>query len=497
MGVRGPTTTARRVPSRRAQNHRGSPLKRDFKTWIFGALAPFVGVVSGLMLLASVAAAPAVAVPHPLVSAAKRGASDGAVVKASPKPLFRDFMGLNVHSVGFKPGLYVPVCRLLRDYHPMAWDLGDDTGNATEFPQTRNNIVNWLDEYGSWVKAGFDIDVSLQFEQTPPEQWKNVPQDAFAYGRSFAQYFGPSGAHHLVGSAEIGNEPASYSDAQYRLVFENMARGLRAGDPHLPIATCNVAAANPDQYTKNISSIDGLQSLYDIINIHTYAFAEQYPTWRRSYPEDPTIKFLLPVTDMIAWRNANAPGKQIWVTEFGWDATTKPDLPTGDFSKWVGSTDTQQAQYLVRTFLVFSALDVDRAYIYYFNDDDAPTLHAASGLTRHFVPKPSYYAVSHLYRTLGSYRFTRVVAQETGSLYAYEYRNGSNSRERIWAVWSPTGSNREMDAVLPAPGGKVRRAEQMPLQAGPAPPASFSVRRDGKIAMKVGETPIYLWIHGR
>jgi hypothetical protein len=33
------------------------------------------------------------------------------------KPLFRDFIGLNVHTVQFKSELYKPVTRLLRDYH--------------------------------------------------------------------------------------------------------------------------------------------------------------------------------------------------------------------------------------------------------------------------------------------------------------------------------------------------------------------------------------------
>jgi len=455
--------------------------------WLSGAMAALVGAVFSAALLPSAAAAQAAAPP-------KAAAVRKTAAVQTKKCLLRDFMGLNVHSVGFKPELYKPICRLVRDYHPMVWDIGDDTSSAAEFPRTRSNIVNWLDEYGSWKKTGYEIDASLQFEQTGPEKWKDMPKDAFAYGRAFAQYFGPSGMHPLVGSVEIGNEPGSYSDSEYRTVFENMARGIRQGDPHLPIATCNVVAGTPDKYTKNIASLEGLQPLYDIINIHTYAFAEPYPTWRRSYPEDPSIKYLPPVTDTIAWRSAHAPGKQIWITEFGWDSTTKPNLPTGDFSRWVGSTDTQQAQYLVRSFLVFSALDVDRAYLYYFDDEDAPTLHASSGLTRHFTPKPSYYAVSHLYDTLGSCRFVRAVVQEAGSLYAYEYRNGSNSKERIWAVWSPTGSNREAEVVLPAPGGRIVRAEQMPLQTGKAKPAAFHVQ-GGKVTLKVGESPVYLWIH--
>jgi hypothetical protein len=50
------------------------------------------------------------------------------------KPLFRDFMGLNVHTVQFKPELYKPVCRLVRDYHGFDWDVGGDTNYAPRFP---------------------------------------------------------------------------------------------------------------------------------------------------------------------------------------------------------------------------------------------------------------------------------------------------------------------------------------------------------------------------
>ncbi len=50
------------------------------------------------------------------------------------KPLFRDFMGLNVHTVQFKTELYKPVTRRLRDYHGFKWDVGDDTDYYPRFP---------------------------------------------------------------------------------------------------------------------------------------------------------------------------------------------------------------------------------------------------------------------------------------------------------------------------------------------------------------------------
>jgi hypothetical protein len=79
--------------------------------------------------------------------------------------------------------------------------------------------------------------------------------------------------------------------------------------------------------------------------------------------------------------------KEVWVTEFGWDASTKTPAKTGDFAKWDGNvSDEKQAQYLVRAFLVFAAMDVNRAYLYFFNDADEPSFHASSGITRNFQP---------------------------------------------------------------------------------------------------------------
>jgi hypothetical protein len=417
----------------------------------------------------------------------------GASATARLRPAMRDFIGLNVHTVQFKPELYKPVCRLVRDYHGFDWDVGADTSYAPRFPMARNG-VDWQQLYGGWIKAGYSVDVCLMFSATGPDKWKDLPRDAFAYGNAFGRFFGPSGTHPLARSIEIGNEPGNYSDAQYRALFENMARGLRQGDPKLRIATCATVPGPSEKYAKSLSCVKGLEPLYDVINLHTYAFAEQYPTWRRSYPEDPSIKYLADVRDTIAWRNANAPGKQVWITEFGWDASTKHPPPTGDFSKWMSSTDTQHAQYLVRSLLVFSAMDVDRAYIYFFNDSDEPQLHGSSGITRNFVPKPAFYAVAHLYRTLGDYRFARAVVRDEGRLYVYEYRRVTDDKDRIWAVWSPTGAARTVTATLPAPGGTLVRAERTPLKAGAAEPVRWTLRGDKSVSLSVDESPAYLWI---
>ena len=406
-------------------------------------------------------------------------------------PLMRDFMGINGH-FAFRPELYRPVCGLVRNYHPTVWDLADDTSRLPDYPLAKNR-VNWVDLYGGWKRDGFRTDACLQYESIKLPEWKNLEADIYAYGKAFAAAFGPS-SRDLVESAEIGNEPADWDTAAYRKVFENMARGLRAGDPKLKIAGCASDAIAPDQYSKAASVFQGLEDLYDVLNIHTYSMFEGYPTWRRVWPEHVGIRYLKVVTDMLAYRDAHAPGKQVWVTEFGYDAgTKKPGL--GDFARWVSSTETEQAQWIVRSYLIFSSLGLNRAYLYYFNDSDEPRLHGSSGITRNFEPKPAYYAMAHLYKTLGDYRFSRVVREEKDDLYLFEYVNPEKPGQPVWVIWSPTGTQRVAVKRIAIPGRLVK-AEAMPLRAGGPEKANFQMA-DGVLELHVTESPVYLWLDRR
>lgn len=397
-----------------------------------------------------------------------------------PRPLMRDFMGLCVHTVQFKPALYAPVTRLLRDYHPVAWDLGDDTSFATKFPMARNG-VDWTKVYGPWKQAGYRAHASLMFDDIPPASWKDLLRDAHAYGKAF-------GAAHaaLLEAAEIGNEPGKYDDPTYRTLFEAMARGLREGAPELRIATCAVNLGPSGRYSKSVDLLAGLESLYDVLTIHNYPEINSWPTWARSYAEDPKIKFLSEIESVLQWRAEHAPGKEVWLTEFGWDATSKPRPTTGDFAKWEGSTETQQALWTVRGYLALSATALDRAYLYFFNDDDTPHLHGSSGLTRNFVPKPAFYAVAHLQSTLGTFRFSKAVRRDPGG-FVYEYI--SDKKERVLVVWKPEGAPAGVRMNLD--GARIIKAERTPLKAGDPERLEVAVA-DGHAEIMADEFPVFL-----
>jgi hypothetical protein len=100
-----------------------------------------------------------------------------------------------------------------------------------------------------------------------------------------------------------------------------MAAGIRRGDPKIRIATCAANLGKSGRYSKSIDLFAASDSLYDVISIHRYAEVEPWPTWRRSYPEDPAARWVEDLRHVLTWRRENAPGKEVWLTEFGYDAT--------------------------------------------------------------------------------------------------------------------------------------------------------------------------------
>ncbi len=409
---------------------------------------------------------------------------------SAEKPLIHDFLGLCGHTILFRPDLYAPVCSLVRDYHPVDWDLGEHTEQVPQLPFAKNQ-VNWDAVYRGWQNRGFRTNVCLQFDAILPERWHDLPKDAAAYAGTFARYFGPSAKSPLLEAIEIGNEPGRYSDAQYTTLLRAVAPALRSADPKLRIATCNLTTSHSTEYAKSVETLMAdprVLSAIDVLTIHTYAQAEPYPTWRRSFPEDPSIKYLEDVRSLATWRDRHAPHKSIWITEFGYDATTKKPDPQSEFARWIGMSDLEQAQYLVRSVLVFSALPVERAYLYWFNDADEPKLHGSSGITRNFQPKPAYFALVQLQKTLGNYRFSRVVEQRAGEVYAYEFSSANNRSERIIAVWSPTGSGRTGKFHLNLPSGfQLATAEEMRVDSRPP-----TLRTISAAEIPISESPLYL-----
>lgn len=446
-------------------------------------------------------------------------AGNSSAQRVSNKPLMKDFMGINGH-FHFKPELYGQVCRNVRNYHNIDWDV-KTLGAPLTIPLSANGI-DWKKQvYGPWKAGGFNVDICMQFgsfgggHKDFTGKWQGKEQWGYEYAKAMAAFYGPSGAEKLATSFEIDNEPGRRVDlATFHSIFRKMAQGIRDGDPNAKVVTPTIHAREADDYSQDIRIFynqPDILPLYDVLNVHTYSTLPKGPgnpnSWNRTYPEDTGAAYLKVVDEMITWRNATAPGKEIWVTEFGYDSPTPEAMKhRKDWwlkLDWQAHTDLQQAQYLVRSFLALAGMDVNRAYLYYYNDDDEASFHAASGLTRKFVPKMSFYAVRQLYRTLGDYRFSRVVRNDYGQLYVYEFTHGTNAGNKVWVAWSPTGVRshekegyqpRQAQVTLTGLPSEPAAVKGMAIADGEAPDAPWSVQGDKAISLTIAESPIYIFM---
>lgn len=430
------------------------------------------------------------------------------------RPLFKDFMGINGHFT-FRPELYSQVCRLVRNYHDLNWDVSEP-GGVHEPPYAING-VNWDEHiYGPWKAHGFETDICLQFSEFNAENpnyktlWHDQGDWAYSYGQAIASYYGPSGNHRLATSIEIGNEPGiNFDAALYKEIFKNMASGIRNGDPKIKILTPYVTVSTPDEYSQDLKGIysdSDILPLYDVINMHSYAAVPpKEGPFNRSYPEDPRINYLKEIDKTIAWRDKYAPDKEIWITEFGYDASTPEAMERrtgwGLELDWQGFTDEQQAQYLVRSFLAFAERDVKRAYLYFYNDEDYPFIHSSSGITRFFEPKTSFWALKQLYETLGDYRLKRVVKKDDNEVYVYEFEHGSDADRLIWVAWSPTGTQshkkegyvaRVADITLSNTPTMPTKIMHMATSEEEAAAASWKKIGDESFSFTINEGPTYI-----
>jgi hypothetical protein len=410
------------------------------------------------------------------------------------RPLFRDFMGLNeTHLHGEERAKsYRPVGGLLRDYHSARSDLGDDSKFARSMPRGRDGR-DWAQLYRDLEAAGWRTIVSLMFERLTPQEWRDLAGDTAAYARRFAQAHALGKGRRRFEAVEIGNEPGAFSDDEYRTVLGAMGAALHEAAPGLKVATAAMTTGPSHEFYKSVECLEGVADSYDVLTVHTYAEIAGWPTWERSFPEDARQQnYLTDIRRLAAWRDRHARGKEIWITEFGYDAIALPPDPAGKWKHWRGLTDLQQAQWTVRSWLVFATLPVTRAYYFFFNDCAEAKMHHASGMTRQGERRPLFFATAHLQATLGDFRLARVVVEEPGRAVVLEFTHARDAARRIWVAWSPTGDGRTTEFTLPPLPGRVERAERMPLDANPVPAAPPDA--GGKVTL--AETPLYLFLRG-
>jgi hypothetical protein len=365
--------------------------------------------------------------------------------------------------------LYAKVASHARNYHEMDWDVADpditpvfdtESGNST----STQPWLNWDTEYGKWVSSGMSLEISVKCdrnEMCKPEHWNNPFQASYNYGFAMAKHFGPTFGNGLATAIEVGNEPWTYHTPEfYRTILKGMASGIKDADPNLTVLPCALQSSDPHAEQSDFKNYAGLRltaeeaPLIDAYNGHYYSYLTT-PEGKQigTYPEHP-MSSMRGVLNDLRFCAQNLPGKDIYVTEWGWDSEGAGEDCT--HSQCV--SETAQAIYGIRGAMWFMRLGIKKLHWYFYaNFKDPSMIYGRSGLTgsilTNFKPKRSFKAFEALRFHVGDKKFLSVIHE--------------NSKEYAYLLGDTIGKPTHIIAWLPvAAENKAKRMVNIPLPPG-------------------------------
>ncbi|MEO6992843.1 MAG: Ig-like domain-containing protein [Lacunisphaera sp.] len=233
----------------------------------------------------------------------------------------------------------------------------------------------------------------------------------------------------------------------------------------------------------------------DVINVHHYGFAPgniSSPGPGLS-PEADNFESRLKL--VVDYRDQQLdPATEVWISEFGWDTNQGSPLRAPP----IGPFDVQevQAQWILRSYLAFAAVGVDRAIQFMMRDNNPndPTWFSSCGLMGpkdDWTPKKSYFYVYTMKNVMSGTRFLGKVSTGNPSVYAYKFKNISGN-SGVYVLWCPTSNNTTVNAYqLAVPG--ATNATKIALTPGSTTgtPSALAIG-NGTVNVNVSEQPVFV-----
>jgi hypothetical protein len=237
----------------------------------------------------------------------------------------------------------------------------------------------------------------------------------------------------------------------------------------------------------------------DVINLHHYsndaASHEGRPTVGLS-PEADNLRERFAA--IVQWRDRFLPGKELWVSEFGYD--TNPQ--STQHAPAIGDAEAQeiQGQWIVRSFLALAAAGVDRAQVYMLRDvnADSTTQYDTSGLTsekaKGHQPKRAWYYVATLRHILRRTRFDSEVPSGAANVRIYLFRSDDATPHRAYVLWCPTSGQARVDGFsLAVPNASAATLTTLEPTSATGRQMPLAVT-NGKITVDVSERPAFVTV---
>jgi polysaccharide biosynthesis protein PslG len=296
-------------------------------------------------------------------------------------------------------------------------------------------------------------------------------------GRAAFARFAAAAVSHYKGKGiiwELWNEPdggfwSPHPNVDdYAKLVEMAIPAMRQADPNVLIVGPSISNISDAQAMDFMAALGekGILQQFDAIAVHPY---------RGTIPESVETDWL----NLRRLVDAYSPNKKLPIISGEWGYTTG-----GSFYGLSGLSETERAQYLVRSWLVNSGSGINTSIWYVLDDycNDPKNADCNFGIQQNDVthtPKMAYVAAQTLIQTLMGYSFVRRISEQNQNDYLYLFRNGQSA---VLAAWTIDESH---TITLPLIGNNLQAVSMI----GKKSDLSQSL---GTISMELSGSPQYL-----
>jgi len=332
-----------------------------------------------------------------------------------------------------------------------------------------------------------------------------------------ANWVNADGSPVFSPAAAAAMSSADYDGDQGRL---GATFGVKSADPNAKLVLAGLAGAgaSPDWLTNVTTYLDGMRAWAaahrggsfpaDVINVHDYCFGPD--PFGTANPRPGIAPEACGIADtlagVVAYRDQHLAGKEVWLTEFGYDTDPGSRLR----APAIGAADAQtvQGQWLVRSFLALLGSGIDRAFLFVSRDDCTGS---ASACPNHAVqfstsgvltqkgdeqPKIAWYYLATVRARLATMRYAGTVPSGTANVSIARFYDATLSRG-AYVVWMTTSDGSTTSRFqLPVSGGTTTATVVTLTGGSPTGTTATAALVDQTVALTVTETPLIVLVDG-
>jgi len=295
---------------------------------------------------------------------------------------------------------------------------------------------------------------------------------------------------------------AAMSSADYDGHLGTMGNtvGIKNADPTMKIMMGGLAGLSID-YIKGMKLWSDTYRAgsfpADVLNFHHYSQKNINGATRGVSPESDNL--LGRIQDVVDYRNKNLPGKEVWISEFGWDVEGGSTQQANGHTQWPNNgydSEHLQGIWLVRAFLIMAKAGVDRAQMYTIGDAGGYGLYNTCGLvTYHGAKRKSWYFLSTMKKRLNNMVYVGEQASGNPNVLIYKFKDKA-SNNGVYAIWSPTSDGTTVNNYQLTMNANPSSAKKIDMVKGNETGIETSLSIAGnKVTVIVSEQPVFVSVN--